>query len=81
METYGKESEKIKVNGLHQSSNPTWFIWPQLDLNGAEHMEWVEEDDLLFRLKSPREGNCQVLLFKEVDEVEELFTGVKYLAN
>ena len=38
-ETYDKESEQIKVNGLHRSSNSKWFIWPQLDLNGAEHVE------------------------------------------
>ena len=80
-ETYDKESEKTKVNSLHRSSNPTWFIWPQLDLKGAEHMEWIEEDDLLFRLNSPKEGKRQVLIFKEVDEVEELFTGMKYLAK
>ena len=41
---------------------------------------WLEEDDI-FCLKSPKEGKHQVLLFKEVDEVEELFTGVKYLAK
>ena len=39
-ETYDKESEQIKVNVLHRSStDPKWFIWPQLDLNGAEHVE------------------------------------------
>ena len=77
-ETYDKESEQIKVNVLHRSStDPKWFIWPQLDLNGAEHVEWVVEDDILFRLKSPKEGRRQVLLFEEVDEVEELFTGMK----
>ena len=81
-ETYDKESEQIKVNILHRSTtNPKWFIWLQLDLHGAEHVEWVAEDDILFRLKSPKEGKRQVLLFKEVDEVEELFTGVKYLAK
>ena len=42
---------------------------------------WLEEDDILFCLKSPKEGKHQVLLFKEVDEVEELFTGMKYLAK
>ena len=46
-------------------------------MNGAEHMEWVVEDDILFRLKSPKEGRRQVLLFEEVDEVEESFTGMK----
>ena len=46
IETYDKESEQIKVNVLHRSStDPKWFIWPQLDLNGAEHVEWVVEDD------------------------------------
>ena len=77
-ETYDKESELIKVNVLHRSStNPKWFIWPQLNLNGFEHVEWVAEDDILFCLKSPKEGRRQVLLFEEVDEVEELFTGMK----
>ena len=64
----------IKVNVLHRSwTYPKWFIWPQLDLNSAEHVEWVVEDDILFRLKSPKEGRRQVLLFEEVDEVEMTF--------
>ena len=42
---------------------------------------WLEEDDILFCLKSPKEGKHQVLLFKGVDEVEELSTGMKYLAK
>ena len=42
---------------------------------------WLEEDDILYCLKSPKEGKHQVLLFKEVDEVEEMFTGMKYLAK
>jgi len=50
-------------------------------LKGAEHMEWVVEDDLLFCLKCSKEGKRQVLIFKEVDEVEELFTGMKYLTK
>jgi hypothetical protein len=76
-EEYDPENEEIKANFLHRSStDPKWFVWPTLNVNGNEDNAWITEDKVFYRLSPPKEGRRQVLLFDEIEEVEQLFLEI-----
>lgn len=75
---FDTEQEELNVNFLHRSSsNPKWFIWPQLQVQGTEDVAWVSEETVFYRLPAPKEGRIETLIFTNIDEVEKLFSDMK----
>ena len=75
---FDSEQEELQVNFLQRSlSNPKWFVWPLLQVNGEEDKAWVTEISVFYRLNIPTEGRRETLIFENYDEVDKAFNEIQ----